>query len=426
MANKKGSVIILSLLLVVLLTGWIETIWVRSTTDIRSAQRWVSTLQAFHMAEASLDDTLVWLRAQASPPAGKNKFDPLGGKKSHGHGHGHYSAAIDPDDDNPDSYTDRFTIDATGESDGIVIQRRLLELIENTSFSRFAYFTNYEEFANGTAIWFNSRDHLTGPVYTNDQLHINGSPIFDGEVSSTASEIAYAHGGPPTDNPAFNGGLDLEAPAIQMPASLTKLRQAAAASGGMWLSGNTTISLQSNGTMRVTNNAKGWNNTQVSPPSNGAIFVNGGNVNVSGTLHGQLTIGSNQDITVTNSITYAQDPRTNPNSTDVLGLAAERNVVISKNAPNLLSIHASIMALNESFYFEDWSKTKKDTLTVLGGIIQVRRGAIASINTQTGEITKGYAKNYQYDNRLSDLVPPYYPTTNEYELKWWKQELLEE
>jgi len=420
MPDRRGSVLITTYLVALALLAWVAAGFQRSHTELRAAERWIETMQAFHLTEGGIDESIRWLRTRPAPPAGTLRFNPFGGPQPLGRGQ--FTAEIDPDDRNPTAFVDYFTIDTTGESGRALVRRRILHLLRNESFSRYSYFTNFERMSDGTPIWFTSRDYLAGPVHTNDQLNIAGNPTFDGAVTSAASLIRYYNGGPPRDHPAFNGGLSLNAQPTQLPLTVVPLR-VAAMSGGLWLNGNTTITLQANGTMLVTNPARGWVNSLKPLPANGAVFINGGNLTVSGTLQGQLTLGTSHNVIVTNPIRYATDPRTDPASTDVLGLVAEQNVVISRNAPHDVAIYASIMALNSSFTVEQWWQgPPKGRLSVLGGIIQNRRGPVGTFSGSTGVKLSGYTKDYRYDTRLANLAPPFYPTTTQYQAVLWQEE----
>jgi hypothetical protein len=158
-------------------------------------------------------------------------------------------------------------------------------------------------------------------------------------------------------------------------------------------------------------------------PINGALFVDGGDVNVSGVLNGRLSIGTNRNIVVVNNITYADDPRTHPASDDMLGLIAEKDVVISQNAPYNVEVDASMLALGNSFLVENWwGIPVKGTLTLYGGIIQRERGPVGTFSSSTGQKLSGYSKDYHYDTRLIDSPPPFYPTTGDYISLSWKEQ----
>jgi hypothetical protein len=416
--------------------------------ELSASERYVDTQQAFHLAEAGLDQVRDWLDGLGEPPVGTNSFDPCTNAAPPmcavcpcRLADGQFAATIQPDPDTPTSYLDVFTVTVTGQPADIQLTRQVVEILRTRSFARFAYFTNSEELqwlGRTYQVWFTGSDHLTGPVHTNDEFNIAGNPIFDGEVSSVSTSINYRSGGPPNDNPQFNAGLALGAARITAPISAAKLRLAAA-SGGSWYEGNTTIRLQSNGTMLVTNAALGIVDQPTPAPSNSAVFVNGGNLTVSGTLDGKLTLGTSEDVIVDDSVTYlcdAENPASDPvdcdynpvsgkaqKNDDLLGLVAEKNVVISDDAPYDVDIYGTIMALNSSFTVEQWwdPGNLKGTLHVFGGIIQDSRGAVGTFYSTTGAKRSGYSKDYVYDSRLIETAPPFYPTTGDYEKLLWQE-----
>ena len=298
--------------------------------------------------------------------------------------------------------------------------RQITVVLKSESFSRYGYFTDLETQPSGAPVWFVSRDHLEGPVHSNDQLHMSGNPEFDGVVTSSATSVDYYHGGAPQDDPVFNDGLRLNVSRINLPLTVLPLRTAAA-SNGLWFEGNTTITLQNSGTMIVTNPVRNWTNVEVPIPANGAVFVNRGNLNVAGVLRGQLTLGSSNDVVIMGDVTYNTDPQSDPTSPDLLGLVAEQNVVVSQDAPNNVTVQAGIVALNESFTVENWwNGSPRGDLTVLGSMVQKRRGPVGTFDSHSGQKRSGYTKHYIYDGRFTELTPPYYPTTTDYQTALWQ------
>ncbi len=431
MRRRRGSILVMSYLVVAFLMAWGSAIAVRSFAEQRAAGRTARLLTAFQAAESGFDDALNWLRTQPAPPGGVNAFDPLGGAQAVGDGS--YTVTIDPDDDNPTSFVDRyaFTVVSTVPSDA-AIARQVSGIIQTESFARYAYFTSLEQTATGGKLWFIGTDHIRGPLHTNDQLSIAGSPVFDGEVKSAASTINYRNP-PPSggNNPQFNGGLTLDASTVTMPTSLAQLR-VAASSGGQWYAGNTTIAFSTSASScsplsppceLVTNAANGWVNQPRPLPTNGAVFVNGGNATVSGTVDGNISVGASADVVVKSSVYCADNPETNTASDDFVGLLAERNVVVSQSAPYNLDVQASVMALGESFTVQNyWVGPAKGTLKIYGGIIQKRRGPIGTFSGSSGAKLSGYSKDYWYDSRLQSASPPYFPTTGVYQTVIWQDD----
>lgn len=425
--RKKGSTLILSLVVIITLLMYAITfisVGVNQSLLIEIFKRRTS---AFCIAEAGLDHAIVWLRAQASPPVG-NSTNPWGSVQNIGGGS--YSVTItDLGVVGASTSIRRYRITSAGTFGNMT--RTLINYVQVDNYARYLWFTDREVF-NGSNVWFWTQDHLNGPTHTNGHFNIAGNPVFESEVRSVDDYLRYFNNGnninssaltnPPYDNPDFQQGVDFGAEIITMPSQALSLR-AAAANGGLYLRGNTTVVLNSDGSMNVTNSRKGWNNRNMALPSNGALFVYSGNLTVSGTLNGRLTVGSSADVIVPDSIVYADDPRVNPASDDTMGIIAESDIVIDDAAPTNLEIDACAMALNTSFMMENWwVGPAKGTLTVYGGIIQDERGPVGTFNGTTGQKVSGYSKNYSYDSRLLSSPPPFMPTTGDYVTLSWEED----
>lgn len=291
------------------------------------------------------------------------------------------------------------------------------------AFSRFSYFTHNE--GNVYFIWL---DELSGPVHTNGTFNIAGDPTFHGMVSSPNDWNGYSH---MENDPQFLGGSDFNAEEKPMPTDdqLNKLRYDSQ-NGGLHFTNPIEINLNADGTATITEHLGGpwWNpNTTVHNVTlsnyNGTISSTR-NVDIHGTLNGQLTVHSERDINITGDLVYNTDPRVDETSTDLLGLVSERQVVIDKDAHTQngnqnLEIHASIMALDKSFTAEDYnSGGLRGELNLLGGIIQQERGPVGTFNGNN--VTNGFSKNYEYDERLLEMIPPSYPRESFFSIVYWR------
>ncbi|MBU4346540.1 MAG: hypothetical protein KKH29_04345 [Candidatus Omnitrophica bacterium] len=431
--NEKGIILITSYLVITVLLTFSLIFVNRSVNEQNIARRQRDLAATFYLAEAGLARGLNWLRNQAQPPAGTAAFDPLAGAQDLGAGT--YTISIDPDDANPGNNLKRYKIISNAAIGGVTEQ--LVNEVQTDSYARYAYFTDTEHFRwfgwFRVPVWFIGGDTIEGTTQSNSHFHIRHNPGFTGLVRSADNFTTFYNNGNPIDSanpsnpdidvPDFQQGLDLGVDPLNMPSRALDLR-VAAVQAGLHLNGSTTVVLNADGTMNVTNSQQGWDDENMPLPGNGALFVTGGNLTVSGTLDGRLTMGTNRDVIVANSITYSDDPRDNPPqdpSDDMLGLIAERDVVISQDAPDNVTVEASIMALGDSFTVEDWwGGDPKDTLTVYGGIIQNERGPVGTFNPITGERT-GYLKDYNHDPRLLIEPPPFYPTTGDYISLSWEE-----
>ena len=178
------------------------------------------------------------------------------------------------------------------------------------------------------------------------------------------------------------------------------------------------------------------------PGTMGVLYVKG-TAGVSGVLRGKVTIYASAHLVVLDDARYATDPAATDASrqagrcADVLGLLADRNVVVADNAlltPQTtdagvralddtprLDLHAVVMAMQTSFVVEDYddppanaspceaSPSGRGCLYLVGGVIQDRRGAVG---TAAGT---GFVKRYSYDRCAAVNPPPYFPTTGRFE-----------
>jgi hypothetical protein len=168
--------------------------------------------------------------------------------------------------------------------------------------------------------------------------------------------------------------------------------------------------------MNVTNSNEGWDNQNMLIPGNGALFVEGGDLTISGTLKGKLTAGSSDNIVISDNLLYETDPTVAP-SNDMLALISETNVIVSSDAPHNVSVFGTVIATEGSFIVENWSQgPAKGTLTVYGGIIQIERGPVGTFNPRTNRRVSGYEKDYYYDQRFWYDPPNWVPTTGDYEV----------
>ncbi|MDD3905221.1 MAG: hypothetical protein PHS46_01670 [Candidatus Omnitrophica bacterium] len=407
--GKKGFMLVFAMVIIVLVILSLASIFLISFNDLARAKNASKAMRAYYIAEAGLAKKFMDLRG-GSTSAASGTFT-LGGGFS-----GTYSATVT----SVSGSTITYRIVSTGTYGGV--SRQVSITVKQVSFSRYGYFSNSENelfWFWKTPIWFTTGDHLTGPLFTNDSLNICGNPIFEGPVSSVGSAINYYHGGPPGDNPEFYDSLTLGATAMQTPSSLgllSSIQTAASTSGGLLLTRATSplhtqsVTFLSNGTLNYDN---GRTSTNYAIPTNGAIYVSTGTVNVSGVVNGSVTLGAASDIYVTGNILYNTDPRVNSSSSDLLGLVSQNNVYVSSSAPYNLEIDAYIVAVSGSFEVYNYDSVLKGDLYLYGGVTQTTRGAVGTFNADTGDKVTGYTKDYEYDARLSLIAPAYFPAAKD-------------
>lgn len=391
-----------------------------------------------------------------------------------------------------DSANGTFGIRVTGYSgsgEGAV-KRSIVSKVRRRGFLDFMYFTDIEttdplwfttDPATSTTcsrwkrsgrpsfpcqdIRFASQDEIRGPLHTNDQLLICGTPTFGRtaddkiEISAPTAPGWTGSGSCSGNNPNFVGSPQVGAPVLALPPSNTSL--STIAEPDYRFTGRTQITLEGT-SMRVTNAARGLTNSSMDLPENGVIWVGNGtcpttaynttnpsntptgcaDVYLRGNYSEDLTIASQKDIIIAPPGAPGTVSGTPPNGdvvrngNAILGLVAGNFVRIyhpvdvdndgddgdgdendndcsasTRNGNGAMTggvrVDAAILTLLHSFIVDNYRcGPPLGTLTINGAIAQKFRGPVGTGGG--GSITTGYAKSYNYDDRLRYRSPPFF------------------
>lgn len=293
-----------------------------------------------------------------------------------------------------------------------------------TKFSKFAYYSNIE----GAIYWIRG-DTVHGPFHTQQKINVSGNPVFFGKATSKNGILKN----PSTSKPQFLGGYQSGID-INLPADLSGIK-ASAQSGGKYFT-NQDVYLRLNIDGTATYRIGSWTAIPATtmPLSalapNGVLMADNANLHLKGVLSGRLTISATGssgaakgNVWIDSSVTYKNNPLTNPTSTDMLGIVCDNDVVVADNANNNdptkgVTIHASILSRSGGLKAENYStRPVSGTLSLLGGVQQYQRGPVGTFGSSG--IASGFQKNYRYDDRLMIGSPPLYPTTGTYEVLSW-------
>ena len=358
---------------------------------------------------------------------------------------------IQPEPRNP--FLKHKIMTATGTFEGETVE--IIVTAKRRAFSKYSYFTNVEGNIN-----FTNGDILNGPVHTNGEMTVNGDATFNGPVS-----VVEGCDGCNRYNPDFQDKVDLNAEEINLPIEVPKLGEAAKDAGMFFSDDKIKVEFRDDGNANVTKYRKtgserrcvewqrsywggyycaeydrvptyenrGTSVYDLNDPNFNGIISSTGNVEVEGTLDGDVTLHSTKDIRITGDVRYKDAPtKDDASSDDFLGMISEGRTIVDRDAHRAegsknLDIHASIMALKEvdddtykgSFYVEGYdSGSKKGYLNLLGGLIQYKRGAVGTGGGWGGGT--GYLKNYTYDERFLGRSPRGFPPSDIYDFVSWK------
>lgn len=309
---------------------------------------------------------------------------------------------------------------------------------------RPSYYSKFGNFYQTISAYPATGDTFNGPFHVNGTLTTYGTPVFNGK---TTSKTGLNLQGSPKD-PKFYGGYES---GIDIPLDFdtTGMRAAAANNGKIFKDTTNSgkdinIELVFNDDATVTwkyslnNGLNVWTAPVTVPVTtlapNGLIYVEKGNIYTKGTVSGQVSIvssakGSTKSgfVYQTDDIVYKNDPRTVTGSTDILGIIAERDIRILKNADTqgqdvitMASMFSKLGNIGPEDALIDYPGFL-GSWRILGGMIANNTRVTARYGTVGGVTVpkNGYMLVHTYDERFADFVPPNFPNTRLYEIVSW-------
>ncbi len=332
------------------------------------------------------------------------------------------------------------------------------------SFSYYAYFSE-----NEGNIWWITGDTVDGPMHIQDDLQVSGSPVFIGGTSARDGITYYTS--EDVDNPIFLGPWDPDEDRPLPIDGITYL-DSVAQNGGKKIENEDTVYLTFQGdSINVKYGANEPDTTYLgtSYTSNGVILASGATMRLQGTVSGQYTVASMEgyvgpvygtgcireswvctryrrgrcrrwekqcvewgqvviqdsgyfggEVFLDDDIVYQDDPDLNSNSTDILGIVAQHDIMVTDNLANRsnINIDASIYSQEGGFGAQNYSSRPiSGTINLRGGIIQHQRRAVGTFSGSSP--VSGFSKNYKYDQRLRILSPPDFPGTGSFQIVSW-------
>ncbi|MBK8944846.1 MAG: hypothetical protein IPM32_06175 [Ignavibacteriae bacterium] len=318
-------------------------------------------------------------------------------------------------------------------------ESRVNFVLNATNYSRFGYYTNV--WGSGYLV---TGDTIDGPFHTQTKLNTLGSPVFLGKVTTKQgiNMVGNKYGFGPA-NPEFKGGYETP---VDVPFTLnTSALLGVASTGGRVFQhpsgSNLDVRLHFNADETVEWSTRKTGTSSWSTPivadldtftTNGVIWNKKGNLYLSGTVNGKYTVGTAKGggstgyVYLEDDIVYRKDPLkfvnggttiTNPDCEDMLGIIAEKQVVVKDNAANRddINIHAALFNYDGGITVEGISSSKPNM-----GTMRIH-GSLIENSAQTTGYTNGagYHQVIKYDKRYRNSTPPSFPATTSYEIVSW-------
>ncbi len=335
-------------------------------------------------------------------------------------------------------------------SEKSLIRDTVKATFRRTPFSKYGYFSESEQnvyrsptsnTTSGGNMWKITGDSIYGPAHTNLRWNLSGTPYFHDKV--TAGTAPTLTGGPVGNgNPDYNAGYQWGITVNRPVARLNEL-EALASSGGKLFNGGSDVGLTfgSTGSVRV---KIPWNTGLIRDTTyatinglapNGIIVGKSLDIRVQGTYQGQATVVARTgtsagalkgNVWFQDNLVANTNPATNSNSTDMMGIVAERMAYIAttgvtRNASSVTTVQAAIYTHNGTFAVENYNACGVHGKFYLYGGLAL--SGSTNFNTVSGStITNGMSKNFRHDSRFLTQSPPYFPFSDKYEMvSWWER-----
>lgn len=348
------------------------------------------------------------------------------------------------------------TVTSTGTFMGVnkVVVIKLMK----SSYAKYAWFTSSVSTGSTNKRTWITGDTIWGGYQTNQFLNIQGSPVFFGKVSISGG-IKMSSG----SNPQFLGGL-VTGVTVPWDSKFSLTSQAAAAYEGQNMGGtcyftgvNLWLKFNSDGTVtyRTAARSAGDDSSKYSAPitrtiaemaPKGIIYLDKGDIYMSGILNGQMTVVSdmssgtgggnvylvdNMEYNVKSMVPDGQGGYTlNTSCTDMMGIIATNNIAISSSAAsgglvnNIVNkdiiLDAAIYCQSGGFNLEGLGtsvKTPTGTIYLTGSMTAGKEEMVAIYDKNV--LTAGYNRHVVFDDRFMTGAPQYFVMMPTYEIISW-------
>jgi len=420
MNKAKGIALVLVLFVMIILLLVSITLSSMAMTDNQISLKHYYAKKAFNLARSGI------IRASAEL---KTNPDWGGTPVVHDFGeNGKYTVTVEfHTGDNGRGFWKVTSVGEIGE-----YKRTVYSWMELESFSKYLYMTDSEiGYIGGRyyTIWFVGDDRLDGPIHTNGYFSIYQHPQFANKMTSSntgdryynSSNRTYRQGGETYTDPSkfyhyyynynhdypiamdgssdfsFTGGVS----EAEFPTNVGDIEDNADYKINRDVD---YIKFMSNGYAEIKPHRRRKFTVSTEDVT---IHVDGTIKDIYGQVNGKVTVAATEDVKISDDITYCND------EVDMLGIVADDDIIVNTSPYRRedITIHAALMAVNGSFYVNNYDRgVDRGTLHVYGSITQKRRGPVGTFTTW-GRYTGYHQKDYRYDPRLKFLRPPNFPHT---------------
>jgi len=261
-------------------------------------------------------------------------------------------------------------------------------------------------------------DEIVGRVHINSRFNVlsdsRAQPTLIGKVSTSAASYALeANGRQRAD--VFREGIETGAGRIKLADLIHPLDGPLRDLDARvhQLETDTRIRFQPDGSYWWGDSASGAAGQRGERSEAPVYFIasRGVTVYVQGVIKGKVLVYSPQGIVLESSLTYANDPRRDPDSDDYLGLVSDRVIEVAPpevTGPGDLEIHAALFA-RRRFEITQFARRNAGTLRIYGSLAA---GTMSATEPR-------YGFRLEYDPRFERARPPGFPAMNRFAVEKW-------
>lgn len=291
-----------------------------------------------------------------------------------------------------------------------------------SSFAKFAFYGG----VHASAAQWETGDTVGGPSHTQGSLKTFGAPVFMGKTTALSG---LQMGGSRPPNPVFMGGFE-SGVSVAQPAvtSYTTIYTAASTGGHAQTSGDLYVIFNADGTVQWKASTAATYTTQSlsSFAPNGIIAIDKGVLHVQGSVPGKVTLASTRTtgstggtVEIMNDLVLRNNPKTNPNSHDFLGVVAYGDITVKDNLATEFNLQGSFYSATGGLAVENGTTRPAGMLRLYGGLMVDQ--LYGTSNGGSGSSRRGYNLRTDFDTRLADVAnaPEYFPVTSSFEILSW-------
>ncbi len=307
---------------------------------------------------------------------------------------------------------DRVVAEISAEDRGMELRTRIM--LKRLPFSHFTKFVDQWD----PMVQLHD-DEIVGRMHINSRFNVlydsQARPKFHGKVSTAARGFNLQLKGRGRKSDLFEEGIEAHAGRIALPARAQSLDWARRDADARLheLADDARITFLADGSYTWRERSSDTAEQRSATTGQAVYFIAapGATVYVQGVVAGKVLVYSPQKIVVEGNLTYAHDPREDPDSDDYLALVCDGDIVVPSprvTGPGDLHIHAALFAKSQ-FVVTDFEHRRSGTLHIFGSLAA---GTVTAIAPR-------YAFKAEYDRRFEKQRAPGFPSTDRFAAEDW-------